>query len=200
MPIRSFFAVLLRTVMFTVAAMTLSANAQSVPKAEAAFEYNYVHANAPPNGCGCFSMMGGSASLGLNVRGGVAAIAEFSAGHASNIAPTGEDLMLTSYLFGPRYTYRTRSRVAPFGEVLVGFSHASGALAPSNSLSGANSNTFAAAIGGGLDYNIGHAVVLRIVQADYFLTTFDNEADHHQNNLRLGAGIAFRFGQTVPVR
>jgi opacity protein-like surface antigen len=102
---------------------------------------------------------------------------------------------LTSYLFGPRYTYRRNARIAPFGEALVGFSHASGALAPSNSLSGASANTFAAAIGGGLDYNVSHAVVLRIVQADYLLTTFDNEADHHQNNLRLGAGIAFRFGR-----
>jgi peptidoglycan-associated lipoprotein len=202
MPIRSFFAVLLRTVMLTVVAMTLSlaAAAQSVPKAEASFEYNYVHANAPPTGCGCFSMMGGSASLGLNVHGGLAAVAEFSAGHASNVAPTGEDLMLTSYLFGPRYTYRTKLRIAPFGEALAGFSHASGALAPSNSFSGASSNTFATAIGGGLDYNVSHAVVIRIVQADYFLTTFQNEADHHQNNLRLGAGIAFRFGQAGPVR
>jgi peptidoglycan-associated lipoprotein len=197
MPIRSFFAIFLRIVTFAVPAMALClpAAAQFAPKAEIAVEYNYVHSNAPPGGCGCFSMMGGSASAAFEVHRGLAAVGEFSAAHASNIAPGGEDLTLTSYLFGPRYTYRAERRLAPFGEALLGLSHASGSLAPSNSLSGASSNTFAASIGGGLDYNAGRVIAIRIVQADYLLTTFANQADHHQNNLRLGAGIVFHFGR-----
>jgi peptidoglycan-associated lipoprotein len=197
MLIHSMFAIFLRIVTFTVLtiALCLSAAAQFAPRAEIALEYNYVHSNAPPSGCGCFSMMGGSASAAFKLHGGLAAVGEFSAAHAGNIAPAGEDLTLTSYLFGPRYTYRADRSLAPFGEVLVGLSHASGSLAPSNSLSGASSNAFAAAIGGGLDYNAGRVIAIRIVQADYLLTTFANQADHHQNNFRLGAGIAFHFGR-----
>jgi outer membrane immunogenic protein len=197
MLIHSMFAVFLRVMTFTVLTMALclSASAQSAPKAEIAVEYNYVHANAPPSGCGCFSMMGGGASAGFEVHGGLAAVGEFSGTHASNIAPTGKDLTLTSYLFGPRYTYHAGQRLAPFGEVLVGLSHASGELAPTKTLSGASSNVFGAAIGGGLDYNAGRVLAIRIVQADYLLTTFANRADNHQNNLRLGAGIVLRFGR-----
>jgi outer membrane immunogenic protein len=197
MPIRSVIAILLRLMTFTAAAMALSlpTAAQFEPKAEVAFEYNYVHSNAPPSGCGCFSMNGGGASGTIQLHGGLIAVAQFSAAHASNIARDDEDLTLTSYLVGPRYTYRTQRRLAPFGEVLVGLSHASGGLSPSNAVSGASSSVFAAAIGGGLDFNVGRRVGIRVVRADYFVTTFANRADDHQNNLRLGTGVAFYLGR-----
>ncbi|MGA7155461.1 MAG: outer membrane beta-barrel protein [Acidobacteriaceae bacterium] len=197
MPTRLFSVTLLRIMIFAISAITLSlpVDAQFAPKAEFALEYNYVHSNAPPDECGCFSMFGGSASAAIALHRGFAIVAEFSGVHATDIAPTSRDLTLTTYLFGPRYTYHAGRRLTPFGETLVGLSHASGTLAPSNLLSNASSNSFAAAIGGGLNYNIGRAVSIRIVQADYLLTTFANHADNHQNNLRLGAGIVFRFGR-----
>jgi outer membrane immunogenic protein len=197
MRIRHCVALVLRVMSMAIGLIVLCfpGYAQDAPKAEVALEYNYVHTNAPPSGCGCFSMNGGNASAAFGIHGGLAAVGEFSGAHAGNIAPTGGDLTLTSYLFGPRYTYHTDFRVALFGEALVGLSHASGSLAPSNSLSGESSNAFSAAIGGGLDYDAGRVIAIRIVQADYFLTTFANRVNDHQNNLRLGAGIAFHFGR-----
>lgn len=57
---------------------------------------------------------------GLSTPWGLAAVGEFGGAHAGDIAPGSEDLTLTSYLFGPRYTYRSHLRLAPFGEALVG--------------------------------------------------------------------------------
>lgn len=197
MPMRSLFSVFLRVVTVAVVAIVLClpAIAQFEPKAEVALEYSYLHSNAPPSGCGCFSMNGGSASAAFRLHEGLTAVGEFSGAHAGDIGTAGEGLTLASYLFGPRYTYRTQRRLAPFAEVLVGLSHASGGLAPSNSLSGASSNAFAAAIGGGLDYNAGRKIAIRIVQAGYVVTTFANGADDHQNNFRAGVGIVFHFGR-----
>jgi hypothetical protein len=36
---------------------------------------------------------------------------------------------------------------------------------------------------------------LRVVQADYFLTRFNNSLNDLQNNFRIGAGIVFQFRQ-----
>ena len=35
---------------------------------------------------------------------------------------------------------------------------------------------------------------LRLVEADYFVTTFANGVNDHQNNLRLSFGVVARFG------
>jgi len=33
------------------------------------------------------------------------------------------------------------------------------------------------------------------VEVDYFLTTFDNLVNGRQNNIRVTAGVAYRFGK-----
>jgi hypothetical protein len=53
---------------------------------------------------------------------------------------------------------------------------------------------FAANIGGGLDLRAGPQFSIRLVAADYLLTTFDKGSNNHQNNIRIGAGIVFRLG------
>jgi len=94
-------------------------------------------------------------------------------------------LTLFSYTFGPRYTWR-RHRLEPFGEILAGGAHAGGALG--------SANTFAINLGGGADFRLSPHVSLRPLEATYFLTTFANSANDHQNNLRLDTGVVFRFG------
>jgi hypothetical protein len=34
---------------------------------------------------------------------------------------------------------------------------------------------------------------VRLIEADYLVTTFDNGVNNHQNNLRIGAGLVVRF-------
>ena len=89
---------------------------------------NYVGANAPPGGCGCFSLNGGSGWFGYDFDRGLALVAEVSGSHAANINGTASDLTLTSYLFGPRYSRQFKNRLLPFAQVLLGGAHASGAL------------------------------------------------------------------------
>jgi outer membrane immunogenic protein len=166
--------------------------------AQSAFDvgvgYSYVHTNAPPAECGCFSMNGGYGWLGYHLGHGVALVGELAVQHAGNIANSGADLTLTSFAAGPRYTPHAFGRLQPFAQVLIGGAHASGGLSPGSSGFG-SSTGFAAIAGGGLEIRLTERVALRAIEADYYYTRFNNGANDHQNNLRIGAGLVFRFGE-----
>jgi outer membrane immunogenic protein len=172
-----------------------SAGAQDVPLAEAGADYNYVHTNAPPGGCGCFSMQGGDAWLAYNFSHSFSAVGLVSAQHASNIAGSGADLTLTSYLIGPRYTWRKSGRFMPFAQLLLGGAHAAGSLAPDSTGFPGSSNAFAMTAGGGLDVELTKRFAVRAFQADYYLTHFANGINDHQNNLRISVGLVLRLGK-----
>lgn len=169
--------------------------AESVPAAEAGADYNYVHANAPPDGCGCFSMHGGNAWFAFNFTRSFAAVAELSSQRASNINGSGEDFTLTSYLFGPRFSWHRSGHFAPFGQILLGGAHAGGSFATDSSGFAGSSNAFALIAGGGLDVGVRRHIAIRVLEADYYRTQFNNGLNGRQNNLRLGAGVIFRFGE-----
>jgi len=160
---------------------------------ELGVDYNYVRANGPPGGCGCFSMNGGNAWAGYRLSDSFSAVAEFSAQQAGNINGSGEDLTLFSYLFGPRYTLEKSERWLPFGQVLLGGAHASGSFEPSLSGGSGSFNSFSMIAGGGLDIDINPRVGIRAAEADYYMTRFPNGVNGRQNNLRISAGIFFRF-------
>lgn len=156
--------------------------------------YTYVRANVPPGGCGCFSLNGGNGWLAFNATKSIAVVGEVGVQHASNVVGTGADLTLTSYLFGPRYTVRRFERVQPFAQVLLGGARASGSLAPGSSGLAGSANAFATIVGGGLDVRLNEHFSLRAIEANYYFTKFDNGVNDRENNLRIGAGIIFRFG------
>jgi outer membrane immunogenic protein len=182
-------------------ALTLSpmksalAEAQDLPLEEVGVDYNYVRTNAPPGGCGCFSMNGGDAWIAYNLTGSFAVVAQVASQHASNIGGSGADLTLTSYLFGSRYTWRNAGRLEPFGQVLLGGARASGSFAPGNAGYPGSANAFAMTTGVGLDVGLSKRFAVRAFESDYYLTRFANGVNDHQNNLRLSAGLIFRFGQ-----
>jgi len=105
-----------------------------------------------------------------------------------------------TYLFGPRLSFRKYERVTPFVQALFGGIHAS-AVSPSD-CSGTcpglpSENAFAFTAGGGLDVKVHHHLAIRIVQAEYLMTRFDDfttGATAGQNDIRLSAGLVFRFG------
>jgi outer membrane immunogenic protein len=113
-----------------VAAMqaTPAAAAQNIPTAEVALTYNWVHSNAPPKDCGCFSMNGGSGSFAYNFTRKWSVVGEASAESNGNVNSTGLGLTLADFLAGGRYTLRNHSRLQPFGQVLLGAAHTSGSL------------------------------------------------------------------------
>jgi hypothetical protein len=50
-------------------------------------------------------------------------------------------------------------------------------------------------VGGGLDLRLSPRVSLRLVEANYLVTTFDNGVNDHQNIRRLSAGLVVHFGK-----
>jgi peptidoglycan-associated lipoprotein len=163
------------------------------PRSELGLTYTYVHANAPPGGCGCFSLNGGSAEFAWPTGfRGVALAGDVTVGHTNSIGSSGSSLTLSSFTTGVRYSPPLkRTRFQPFGEVLVGYSHISGSLTQRQTTS--SSNGFAANLGGGLDAHLNQRLSLRLIEADYLVTTFDNGINNHQNLLRISTGIVLRF-------
>jgi outer membrane immunogenic protein len=179
------------------AACAVPAVAQSNPPAlwEAAAGYNFVHTNAPPSGCGCFSMNGGTASIARRFTPSFSIAGEFKGVTNSNVSASGHSLTLLTYLAGPRYLLLPgRGRFSPFAQVLVGGVHASGALYAASGSPSGSANAFAASMGGGVDVSLNRHVALRLVEADYLLTLLPNGVNSRQNNLSLSTGVVFRFG------
>jgi peptidoglycan-associated lipoprotein len=172
-----------------------SASSPQPSRFNLAVGYSYEHSNAPPGGCGCFSLNGGSLSAAWPIRSsGFALAGDIGATHAGSIGSSGDSLTLSSYTAGVRYTPHFRSAIRPFGQTLVGVAHASGSLVQGSNPAASNAGAaFAALLGGGADLNAGKRFAIRLVEADYLLTTFDNSGNNHQNNLRILAGLVVRF-------
>jgi outer membrane immunogenic protein len=150
--------------------------------------------NGVVGGCGCFWMAGGKAEAKASFGQVMSVVAEIAGQHANSIGTTHESLSLVSYLFGPRYTFRSRSRFVPFAQFLVGGVHGFDALFPGSAASVSNPDAFAFTAGGGLNVDLSRRLGIRLIQADYLQTQLPNDAGDRENHLRLSAGMVFRFG------
>jgi outer membrane immunogenic protein len=171
---------------------SVAASAQDVPKIDLFAGYSYVRANPGTSGVDGFNLHGGSASVAYNVKPWLSGVADFGGYHSSDILGSGVDGTLSTYLFGPRVSYRHNSHFTPFGQVLFGVAHIGG----SNGLAFSTSNnSFAMALGGGVDVSVSHHFSLRPVQLDYLLTHFNEFGNgaQNQNNLRVSTGVVFHF-------
>jgi hypothetical protein len=94
-----------------------------------------------------------------------------------------------NFLFGPRVSFPA-GRFRPFGEFLFGAAHMNANAAGSGtSTSFGSDNSFATAVGGGIDCRIIRRVAWRF-QGDYIHTSLFGT---RQNNVRLSTGIVLRF-------
>jgi outer membrane immunogenic protein len=171
--------------------------------AELALDYSYLPSNAPPGGCGCINLNGGSATFAWHLQperlakyGSFALVGDVTVAEAGAISGTGDDLTLSTFTAGGRYLpWLGDTRFQPFGQVLIGIAHSSGSLVEGSNPGAANAGAaFAANFGGGVDLRVAHRISIRLVEADYLLTTFDNGSNNHQNNLRISAGVVLHFG------
>ena len=169
----------------------VAAQAQDVPKVDIFAGYSYVRANPSTSGVSSFSLNGGSASVAYNVNNWLSGVADFGGYHSGNILKTGADGTLSTYLFGPRVSYRHFGRITPFGEVLFGVAHASASVGGGT----ASDNAFAMTVGGGVDYKLTDRIAIRPVKVDYLMSRFSETGTgtNTQNNLRVSTGIVFRF-------
>ncbi|HMH14202.1 MAG TPA: hypothetical protein VK578_13955 [Edaphobacter sp.] len=174
------------------------AAAQAPYSGDVALTYHWVHTNLPPEGgCGCFGLNGGGVSGSWNLRSRLALVTEIGAVHGSNLLSTGGSLTLTSYLAGARYKVaqpwgRGSHAPQPFVQLLLGAGHAGGGIAGVAN----GSYAFVTRMGGGIDVPLNATIALRPIQVDYYLTNFANADNDRQNNLLLGAGIAFRWSRS----
>jgi peptidoglycan-associated lipoprotein len=173
----------------------LAAMAEDGPTQQVSFAYGYVHSNAPPDHCDCFSMNGISVAYAYPLGDAFGIVADIGRETTSDVRSTGLDLTLTSFMTGLRYTERHMggSPVSVFGEGLLGVTHASGGLASIATSARGASNDFSALVGAGIDINVTRAFAIRALEVDYYLTTVPNGINGYQNNVRASAGIVFRF-------
>jgi opacity protein-like surface antigen len=165
--------------------------AQESPKFDVFAGYSYVRENPSTSGVSGFSLNGGSASLTYHVKDWVSAVADFGAYHNGSILGTGVDGTLSTYLFGPKVSYRSYRRFTPFGEALFGVAHAGASIGGGTS----SHSAFGMTLGGGVDYRLNNRFGLRPLQVDYLMTRFPEGTPNNQtqNNLRVSTGILVHF-------
>jgi outer membrane immunogenic protein len=184
--------------MSLVGSAQTKSSATAGPAPEIGLTYSYAHSNAPPGGCGCFSLNGGSASVAIPLRHSNWEFAgDITVANGSSISSANNDLTLSVFTGGLRFRPNLRlGALQPFGQLLVGGAYASGTLIQAEKSAGTGSNSaFAANAGGGIDLRLNHRFSLRAIEADYLPTTFNNGTNNHQNSLRISAGLIVHLGK-----
>jgi hypothetical protein len=139
------------------------------------------------------SLYGGDLAFNTNINRRVGIVADVAIHQTVNEFP---ELRVTAYRFGPRiYVYRGR-RISTFGEFLAGGARVTAQQSViylgSTITSSAYVNGFAAAVGGGMDFQIKPWLTWRMYHVDF---SYLHIPDINSNGLRVGTGIAFQFGQ-----
>jgi len=143
-----------------------------------------------------FWQQGGDAELSATFYHGLGIAMNIAGSEAQNISGTGVDLDMVTATFGPRYTLNLpKRRLAVFAQGLIGISNAWNSVFPATTGATEDTNAFALQVGGGVDLRLNRHWAVRPVQADWVRTEFPNATTGVQNNLRLAAGIVYRFPQ-----
>ena len=183
----------------TAPAAPAAATPDTSSRPKLAVGYTFLHSNAPPGGCGCFNLNGGNATFALPVKPGMFdLVGDITVTHTGGISSSGYTLTLSTFTVGGRYLHPLgHLPLEGYGQALIGVAHSSGTLIPTQS-PGVTSNagaTFVANLGGGLDLRINRRFSLRLAEADYLVTTFNNSVNNRQNHFRISSGVVIRFGK-----
>jgi len=184
------------------------ASAQDDSKVTLFGGYSYVRADADLLGTdGSANLNGGSGSIAYKVFPMVSLVADFGGYHWSGSGfLAGSDATAVSYMFGPKVSTHV-GPLEPFVQTLFGGTHVSATFECDDTVladvhregdggggggfcGSGSSNTFSMTAGGGVDWNATTHLGVRLVQAEYYMTRFGSVT---QNNLRLSAGVTFRF-------
>ena len=195
------------------AGMPYSKRSYSYPRVEWFMGYSYLRAMPElAEGNRLVYLNGGSTSLAFNFNRYFGIVGDFVGFNDSRLLLTGagpsandqvDKGTVFTYMGGPRLSFR-HDRITPFVQVLAGGIHASeltisGCAADCTLLPSANALALTA--GGGLDIGIHHRLALRLIQAEYMMTRFDDlstGATANQNDMRLSTGLVLRYGGSVP--
>ena len=194
----------------------MSLGAQDYPKVEVPLGFSFVNVHPAITPITSFNIFGGGGGLVYNFTPILGVKADFmgytqgnglksrltNAGYVVNGDVQGN---LFTYMFGPQFKKHT-GKLQPFGEALFGAAHSNTYANIFNTIHGvsgsSNSNAFAMAFGGGLDFVVSRYVQLRPVEVDYLYTRFGVNGTSYtgnQNNFRYVGGLNFTFGGAPPV-
>jgi len=186
---------------FILLSFAVSALAQAPTSGNVFFGYSYYNSKLTVDRA---SLNGWEGSLEGKVFPHVGLVADFSGHYGSQDFPicpvepvgvgggcvtTGASTHELNVMFGPRVSFSI-GRWRPFGQGLIGVAHISS--------NGFGSDTsFAAALGGGLDYRIAKPIAWRF-QLDYMrtqlnLASYGFSYGSPQHNFRFSTGIVLRF-------
>jgi len=192
------FITFLLAALFTLSAAP-PASAQGTPKVDIFGGYSCVHANIVVSGTS-INLNGASGSLAYNFNDWLGVVGDVGVYHQGSITANDRSLTVSTYQVGPRVSLRRHRHLVPFGQVLVGAGHAGGTLYTSSLGGGVaplgTSTGFVLTAGGGVDWKLNHTIGIRLLQAEYLYSQFDNGVNHgnQQNNIRLSAGIVLSLG------
>jgi len=175
--------VLLLTVMGVCATQLV---AQSTPKGEIFTGYAFTHNSDQVGG---LNFNGFNIALSANVTRKVGVVFELGGNFGeTTYAQIKDKKSLYTFLGGPRYYFRSDSRVTPFVHIFVGASHQLATVTDPTGTYKSTATEFALATGGGFDVNVSPRVSIRIAQLDYRYTR-----GFLKNNFRYCGGLLFKF-------
>src|SRR5215470_3852718 len=185
----------------------VSLKAQESPRFEVFGSYSYGQINpggrlvAQTNPEGKhFGLSGWHAGGQTRIYKDIGIVVDFS-GYAgtSDVELAAEHSRYYSYLTGPQFNFRKLGHSNLFVHGLVGAARDRVYLKTGNPIDDQHVTRFAGAFGGGVDVGLTKHVAIRAVEADYVLNSFSNISNlgqsiaAHQSNVRVSAGIVFRF-------
>jgi opacity protein-like surface antigen len=177
-------------VFFAIA--VLSVHAQEGPsKVDVFAGYSFLRANPSTPSLDSFHLNGGSVNGAYNFTSWLSGVADFGAYTNGNIGREGFGGTMSTYLFGPRVSYRHFRRITPFGQVLFGVARINAAAFQTS----ASQNAFAMTAGGGVEYRLTRRFTFRPLQVEYLLSRFQETSvgTQSQNNLRVSTGFMWSF-------
>jgi len=193
--------------------------AQDYPKVETSPAFMFIHTpvsltalptvnpliSVPTDFSDGFNCLGGGGTIAYNVTKYIGLAADMGGcKYTGKTIPalseklTGSDF---TYMFGPRFTFRSSSPFRPFFLVNFGGNRFSLKCDACQNSATYSKNAFAMTVGGGFDVQVSKKVSLRLIQAEYLYTRFGNSCtlafcsnNNNQNSVRIKSGIVVGWG------
>ncbi|HEY6293080.1 MAG TPA: outer membrane beta-barrel protein [Terriglobia bacterium] len=170
---RKIFWLLLLVCFLPLAAVASDpASNDSFPRGELFGGYSFFYSNAGQHGSG---FNGGSGSIAENVNPWFGGVFDFSTQWHSGAN-------VTTFMYGPVFSYRKDPKITPFVRFLGG-----GVRGSVNYLDFSKAQTsWGFDAGGGVDARVTKSLSIRVVQVDYVFSHFSGV---HQDNIRVSVGL-----------
>jgi hypothetical protein len=133
------------------------------------------------------NLPGGLGSFAVNVKPWLQVVGDSSYNFQT---VSGAKTILYANHYGPRYYYRGLRllHITPFAEALIGGSRADTTITGNPTTS---QNCISFKVGGGIDYRASRRWEIRVVDVDYYRTSFGTNA--HQTNYWISTGVVLRL-------